>query len=48
MSPAAGQRAVLLDRDGTRTVEGEWLTRHEDLVLVPGAAAALTRLAAHG
>ena len=48
MSPAAGQRAVLLDRDGTLTVEGEWLTRREDLLLVPGAAAALARLAARG
>lgn len=48
MSPAAGARAVLLDRDGTLTVEGEWLTRHEDLVLVPGAAQALGRLAAQG
>jgi len=48
VSPAAGQRAVLLDRDGTLTVEGEWLTRREDLLLVPGAAAALARLAARG
>jgi D-glycero-D-manno-heptose 1,7-bisphosphate phosphatase len=48
VSPAAGQRAVLLDRDGTLTVEGEWLTRRQDLVLVPGAAAALARLAARG
>ena len=48
MSPAAGQRAVLLDRDGTLTVEGEWLTRRQDLALVPGAAAALARLAARG
>lgn len=47
MSPA-GQRALLLDRDGTITVEGEWLTRREDLVLVPGAAAALARLSARG
>jgi len=48
VSPTAGQRAVLLDRDGTITVEGEWLTRRQDLVLVPGAAAALARLAAQG
>jgi D-glycero-D-manno-heptose 1,7-bisphosphate phosphatase len=48
VSPAAGQRAVLLDRDGTLTVEGEWLTRRQDLVLVPGAAAALARLSAAG
>ena len=39
---------MLLDRDGTLTVEGEWLTRHQDLVLVPGAAAALARLSAAG
>lgn len=48
MSPPAGQRAVFLDRDGTLTVEGEWLTRHADLVLIPGAAAALARLSARG
>ena len=48
MSPSGGQRAVLLDRDGTLTVEGEWLTRRQDLVLVPGAAAALARLSAAG
>ncbi len=45
---SAGQRALLLDRDGTLTVEGEWLTRRQDLRLVPGAAAALARLAAQG
>lgn len=48
MSPPSGQRAVLLDRDGTLTVEGEWLTRRQDLVLVPGAAAALAQLSAAG
>jgi D-glycero-D-manno-heptose 1,7-bisphosphate phosphatase len=48
VSPPSGQRAVLLDRDGTLTVEGEWLTRRQDLVLVPGAAAALARLSAAG
>ena len=48
MSPSGGSRAVLLDRDGTLTVEGEWLTRRQDLVLVPGAAAALARLSARG
>jgi D-glycero-D-manno-heptose 1,7-bisphosphate phosphatase len=48
VSSAGGQRAVLLDRDGTLTVEGEWLTRRQDLVLVPGAAAALARLSAAG
>lgn len=48
MSAVSLQRALLLDRDGTLTVEGEWLTRHEDLVLVPGAAAALARVSAQG
>jgi len=48
VSATGGPRAVLLDRDGTLTVEGEWLTRRQDLVLVPGAAAALARLSAAG
>jgi D-glycero-D-manno-heptose 1,7-bisphosphate phosphatase len=48
VSTAKGARALLLDRDGTLTVEGEWITRREDLVLVPGAASALARLAAAG
>ena len=48
MSPPPGARAVLLDRDGTLTVEGEWLTRRADLVLVPGAATALAHLASAG
>jgi len=45
---APGPRALLLDRDGTLTVEGEWLTHPGQLQLVPGAAAALARLAAAG
>lgn len=48
MNSRGARRAVLLDRDGTLTVEGEWLTRAQDLVLVPGAARALARLSAHG
>jgi len=48
VSETKGARALLLDRDGTLTVEGEWLTRREDLVLVPGAASALARLSAAG
>ncbi|MBK7643964.1 MAG: HAD family hydrolase [Planctomycetes bacterium] len=48
MSTPGAARAVLLDRDGTLTVEGEWITRRQDLVLVPGAADALARLAAAG
>ena len=30
--------AVFLDRDGTLTVESDWVTSGADLVLVPGAA----------
>jgi len=48
VSAQNGARALLLDRDGTLTVEGEWLTRREDLVLVPGAATALARRSAAG
>ena len=48
MSARGARRAVLLDRDGTLTVEGEWLTRAQDLELVPGAARALARLSAQG
>jgi len=43
-----GRPAVFLDRDGTLTVEGEWITRREALVLVPGAADALCTLARAG
>ncbi len=48
MSARGLERAVLLDRDGTLTVEGEWLTRAQDLELVPGAARALSRLSGRG
>lgn len=44
----ASQRAVFLDRDGTLTVEREWLLRPEQLELLPGVAAALSRLQARG
>lgn len=40
--------AIFLDRDGTLTVEGEWITKREALVLVPGAAEALRLLARAG
>lgn len=40
--------AVFLDRDGTLTVEGEWITRREALELVPGATEALRLLASAG
>ncbi len=37
-------RAVFLDRDGTLVVEKNYLCRPEDVVLFPGAGAALRRL----
>jgi D-glycero-D-manno-heptose 1,7-bisphosphate phosphatase len=37
-------RAVFLDRDGTMIQEKEYLHRPEDVVIIPGAAAALKRL----
>ena|SRR5689334_16661491 len=37
-------RAVFLDRDGTLIVEKNYLRRPEDVVVFPGAAAALRRL----
>ncbi|MBI5363506.1 MAG: HAD family hydrolase [Planctomycetes bacterium] len=40
--------AVFLDRDGTLTVESEWVRSGQDLVLVPGAAEAILHLARAG
>lgn len=40
--------AVFLDRDGTLNEEVGYLHRSEDLVLIPGAAAAVARLNAAG
>ena len=37
-------RAVFLDRDGTIIEEKNYLCRPEDVVIFPGAAAALARL----
>ncbi len=37
-------RAVFLDRDGTLIAEKKYLHRPEDVVILPGAAAALKRL----
>ena len=37
-------RAVFLDRDGTIIEEKNYLCRVEDVVIFPGAAAALGRL----
>jgi D-glycero-D-manno-heptose 1,7-bisphosphate phosphatase len=42
------KRAVFLDRDGTLVVEKNYLSRPEDVVLFPGAGAALRRLADAG
>ena len=42
------RRAVFLDRDGTLNVEVNYLHRTEDLVLVPGAAAAVRSLSQAG
>ena len=40
--------AVFLDRDGTLNEEVDYLHRPEDLVMIPGAAAAVARLNARG
>jgi D-glycero-D-manno-heptose 1,7-bisphosphate phosphatase len=40
--------AIFLDRDGTLTVESEWVRRGQDLVLVPGAAEGVRALRAAG
>jgi D-glycero-D-manno-heptose 1,7-bisphosphate phosphatase len=43
------RRAVLLDRDGVLTAEtGDYITRPEDLQLIPGAAEAVARLSRAG
>lgn len=44
MSDPAGRRAVFIDRDGTLNVEVNYLHRIEDLVLIPGATAAIRAL----
>ncbi len=41
-------RAVFLDRDGTIIEEKNYLSRPEEVVILPGAAAALKRLRANG
>jgi D-glycero-D-manno-heptose 1,7-bisphosphate phosphatase len=41
-------RAVFLDRDGTIIEERNYLSRPEDVVIFPGAAAALKRLQGNG
>ena len=44
----SGRPAVFLDRDGTLVEERHYPVRAEDLVLVPGAGAALARLSDAG
>jgi histidinol-phosphate phosphatase family protein len=46
--PAAGRRAVFLDRDGTLNREIGYIGDPADLELLPGVGAALRRLAAAG
>jgi D-glycero-D-manno-heptose 1,7-bisphosphate phosphatase len=41
---SSGRPAVFLDRDGTITVERGYVTRPEDLELIPGASAAIRSL----
>ena len=41
-------RAVFLDRDGTLIVEREYLSRPEDVVIIPGTGAALRQLSEAG
>jgi D-glycero-D-manno-heptose 1,7-bisphosphate phosphatase len=48
MSADAGKAAVFLDRDGTLNEEVNYLCDPEQLVLIPGAAAAVARLNARG
>jgi D-glycero-D-manno-heptose 1,7-bisphosphate phosphatase len=43
-----GRPAIFIDRDGTLNEEVGYLCRPEDVVLVPGAGAALARLNARG
>jgi D-glycero-D-manno-heptose 1,7-bisphosphate phosphatase len=46
--PADPRPAAFLDRDGTVIVERQFLSRPEDVELIPGAARALKRLAEAG
>ena len=40
----SGRPAVFLDRDGTLTLESDWVRSPDDLVLLPGAARAVRRV----
>jgi len=44
----SGHPAIFVDRDGTLNVEVNYLSRPEELVLIPGAAKAISRLAQAG
>ncbi len=48
MIPQIPQPAVFLDRDGTLNEEVDYLHKPEELVLIPGAAAAVARLNERG
>lgn len=48
MSASARRPAVFLDRDGTLTSEGEWVTESAELELLPFAAEAIAKLSRAG
>ncbi len=47
-TPSGLRPAVFVDRDGTLSVESEWVRRGVDLILVPGAVQGLIELARAG
>ncbi len=48
MASSEDQRVAVFDRDGTVIVERHYLSRPEDVELLPGAAAGMRRLQDHG
>lgn len=48
MTGGARRPAVFLDRDGTLTVEADWVTKSAELELLPGACDAIARLSRAG
>jgi D-glycero-D-manno-heptose 1,7-bisphosphate phosphatase len=48
VSESSLRPAVFLDRDGTLTAEGEWVTRSSELALLPFAAEAIALLSRAG
>jgi D-glycero-D-manno-heptose 1,7-bisphosphate phosphatase len=48
VTAGARRPAVFLDRDGTLTVEAEWVTKREELRLLPGACDAVALLSRAG